>query len=106
MNSVRTLIATTGAALATVAVGLIAGAGPATAAPACGNSSLDYGVTRPDGFMGHSAFVLEYPQPHLSDLQPVRISRLRCDGVERSRAGARGPYADRFGRRQQGTACR
>ena len=60
MNSVRTLIATTGAALATVAVGLITGAGPAAAAPACGNSSLDYGVTRPDGFMGHSAFVLEY----------------------------------------------
>ena len=61
MSAFRTMIAGTTVALAGAAIGLLAGAGPAAAAvPACGNSSLDYGVSRTEGFAGHSAFVLLY----------------------------------------------
>lgn len=57
----RRVIATTTLALAGATIGLIAGVGPASAAvPACGNTALDYGVSRTDGFAGHSAFVLLY----------------------------------------------
>src|SRR3954452_18421843 len=61
MKPVRTIIATTAMALAGATIGIVAGAGPASAAvPACGNTSLDYGLSRTDGFAGHSAFVLEF----------------------------------------------
>ena len=61
MTAIRTIIATSTLALVSATIGLVAGVGPAGAtAPACGNSSLDYGVSRTDGFAGHSAFVLLY----------------------------------------------
>lgn len=61
MKLVRLVVASSATALASVAIGLAAGAGPAGAAvPACGNTSLDYGLSRTDGFAGHSAFVLEF----------------------------------------------
>jgi hypothetical protein len=61
MTTLRTAITTGVLALAGTALGLVAGTSPAAAAvPACGNSSLDYGVSQTDGFAGHSAFVLLY----------------------------------------------
>jgi hypothetical protein len=61
MRAVGTAIATCMITLAGTTVGLVAGSAPAGASvPACGNSSLDYGVSRTDGFAGHSAFVLLY----------------------------------------------
>jgi len=39
---------------------LVAGAGPASAVPACGNTSLDYGATGSQGAAGTSSFVLLY----------------------------------------------
>ncbi|MDQ1745074.1 MAG: hypothetical protein QOE23_3413 [Pseudonocardiales bacterium] len=61
MTSLRTSITTCMLAVAGTSIGLVTGSGPAGAtAPACGNSSLDYGVSRTDGFAGHSAFVLLY----------------------------------------------
>ncbi|MBV9820755.1 MAG: DUF4232 domain-containing protein [Actinobacteria bacterium] len=61
MTRLRTTITAGILALAGSSIGLVAGSGQAAAAvPACGNSSLDYGVTRTDGFAGHSAFVLLY----------------------------------------------
>jgi hypothetical protein len=61
MSTMRRMIATSTVALAGTMVGLVTGAGPAGAAvPACGNTSLDYGVSRTEGFAGHSAFVLLY----------------------------------------------
>jgi hypothetical protein len=61
MKPVRLVLASA-AVLAGTATGLAIGAGSAgaAAAPACGNTSLDYGISRTDGFAGHSAFVLEF----------------------------------------------
>jgi hypothetical protein len=61
MKAVRSTITTCLLTLAGATIGLVAGTGPAgAAAPACGNSSLDYGLSRTEGFAGHSAFVLLY----------------------------------------------
>lgn len=61
MTALRTKFITGTLALAGATIGLAAGTGPAGAAvPACGNSSLDYGLSRTEGFAGHSAFVLLY----------------------------------------------
>jgi len=61
MTAVRTTLATSMLALAGATIGLVAGTSQAgAAAPACGNGSLDYGLSRTDGFAGHSAFVLLY----------------------------------------------
>jgi len=61
MTALRTKLITGMLALAGATIGLTAGTGPAGAAtPACGNGSLDYGLSRTEGFAGHSAFVLLY----------------------------------------------
>ena len=61
MSVTRRMIATATTTLTGPLLGLVGGAGPAAASvPACGNTSLDYGVSRTEGFAGHSAFVLLY----------------------------------------------
>jgi hypothetical protein len=61
MKAVRTTFTTCLLTLAYATIGLVAGTGAAgAAAPACGNTSLDYGLSRTEGFAGHSAFVLLY----------------------------------------------
>ena len=57
MKPVRLVLASA-VAVAGIATGLVAGAGSAGAAAACGNSSLDYGLSRTGAFAGHSAMVL------------------------------------------------
>ncbi|HEU5270502.1 MAG TPA: DUF4232 domain-containing protein [Jatrophihabitans sp.] len=59
MKAIRLVLASA-TALAGVAIGLLPGADAAATVPACGNTSLDYGLSRTEGFMGHSAFVLEF----------------------------------------------